>query len=418
MTGGLKMNNRVVVTGMGVISPIGTGKDVFWENIKAGKCGISHIESFDTSNFKVKVAGEVKDFEVTDFIKKKEAKRMDRFTHFAIAASQLAVADAKLTINDENSENVGVYLGSGIGGLITIEQNAEKLVSVGADRISPFFIPMSISNMAAGNVSIALGVKGSCLTYNTACASSASAIGEALKELRAGYHDVIIAGGAEASISKLGIGGFQAMTALCESDDPMRASIPFDKERSGFVMSEGAAMLVLETLEHATSRGATIYAEILGYGSTSDSHHITTPAPGGEGGARAIKMALKDANLSPEDISYINAHGTSTPYNDIFETAAIKTALGEHAYKVPVSSTKSMTGHLLGAAGGIESIVCVEALKNDYVPATVNIDELDPLCDLDYVPKEGRYQPVNYALTNSLGFGGHNATLIFGKYKG
>ncbi|MDK2868185.1 MAG: 3-oxoacyl-[acyl-carrier-protein] synthase [Clostridiales bacterium] len=411
------MKNRVVVTGMGTVSPIGTGRKNFWDAVMAGKCGISPIESFDTENFKVKVSGEVKDFVVTDYINKKEAKRMDRFTHFAIAASKLAVEDAKLEITDDNAENIGVYLGSGIGGLSTIEENAAKLTNVGADRISPFFIPMSISNMAAGNVSIALGVKGSCLTYNTACASSASAIGEALKELRDGYHDVIIAGGAEASISKLGIGGFQAMTALCEAHDPMRASIPFDKDRSGFVMSEGAAMLVLETLEHAQKRGATIYAEVLGYGSTSDSHHITTPAPGGEGGARAIKRALHDAGLAPEQISYINAHGTSTPYNDIFETAAIKAAFGDYAYQLPVSSTKSMTGHLLGAAGGIESMVCVEAILNDYVPPTINLQELDPLCDLDYVPNEGRHQPVQYALTNSLGFGGHNATLIFGKFE-
>ncbi|GAU78211.1 beta-ketoacyl-ACP synthase II [Fusibacter sp. 3D3] len=412
------MNNRVVVTGMGVVSPIGAGKDTFLKNIKAGTCGISLIESFDTANFKVKCAGEIKDFVVTDYINKKDAKRMDRFTHFAIAASQLAVQDSNLTIDDDNAQAVGVYLGSGIGGLITIEENSEKLITKGADRMSPFFIPMSISNMAAGNVSIALGVKGSCLTYNTACASSASAIGEAFKDLRCGYHDVIIAGGSEASISALGIGGFQAMTALNESHDPMRASIPFDKERSGFVMSEGAAMLVLETLEHAQKRGATIYAELVGYGSTSDSHHITTPAPGGEGGARAMKMALKDAGITPEEVGYINAHGTSTPYNDIFETAAIKSAFGDYAYKVPVSSTKSMTGHLLGAAGAIESIVCIHSIMDSFVPPTINFTEADELCDLDYVPNVGRNQEVTYALTNSLGFGGHNATLIFRKFKG
>lgn len=412
------MSNRVVVTGMGVVSPIGAGKDTFLKNIKAGTCGISLIESFDTENFKVKCAGEIKDFVVTDYINKKDAKRMDRFTHFAIAASKLAVQDSNLTINDDNAQSVGVYLGSGIGGLITIEENCDKLINKGADRMSPFFIPMSISNMAAGNVSIALGVKGSCLTYNTACASSASAIGEAFKDLRCGYHDVIIAGGSEASISALGIGGFQAMTALNESHDPMRASIPFDKDRSGFVMSEGAAMLVLETLEHAQKRGATIYAELVGYGSTSDSHHITTPAPGGEGGARAIKMALKDAGIAPEEIGYINAHGTSTPYNDIFETAAIKSAFGDYAYKVPVSSTKSMTGHLLGAAGAIESIVCINSIMDSFIPPTINFTEPDELCDLDYVPNVGRNQEVNFALTNSLGFGGHNATLIFGKFKG
>lgn len=412
------MNHRVVVTGIGIVSPIGSGVDTFWESIKAGKCGISHIESFDTTNFKVKCAGEIKDYDPTQTINKKEAKRMDRFTHFAITASKFAVEDAKLEINDDNAERIGVYLGNGIGGLITIEETAEKLMTKGADRISPFFIPMSISNLAAGNVSIELGIKGSCLTYNTACASSASAIGEALKDLRCGYHDIILAGGTEASISALGIGGFQAMTALCEETDPMRASIPFDKDRSGFVMAEGAAMLVLENLEHAKARGAKIYAELVGYGSTSDSHHITTPAPGGEGGARAMKMAIKNAGLVPTDIDYINAHGTSTPYNDIFETAAIKATFGDYAYKIPVSSTKSMTGHLLGAAGGIESAVCSLAVLEDYVPATINFNEADPLCDLDYVPNVGRKQTVKYALTNSLGFGGHNASLIFAKYEG
>lgn len=412
------MNHRVVVTGIGIVSPIGSGVETFWDSIKAGKCGISHIESFDTTNFKVKCAGEIKDYDPTQTINKKEAKRMDRFTHFAITASKFAVEDAKLEIGDDNAERIGVYLGNGIGGLITIEETAEKLMTKGADRISPFFIPMSISNLAAGNVSIELGIKGSCLTYNTACASSASAIGEALKDLRCGYHDIILAGGTEASISALGIGGFQAMTALCEETDPMRASIPFDKDRSGFVMAEGAAMLVLENLEHAKARGAKIYAELVGYGSTSDSHHITTPAPGGEGGARAMKMAIKNAGLEPTDIDYINAHGTSTPYNDIFETAAIKATFGDYAYKIPVSSTKSMTGHLLGAAGGIESAVCSLAVLEDYVPATINFNEADPLCDLDYVPNVGRKQTVKYALTNSLGFGGHNASLIFAKYEG
>lgn len=412
------MNHRVVVTGIGIVSPIGSGVETFWDSIKAGKCGISHIESFDTTNFKVKCAGEIKDYDPTQTINKKEAKRMDRFTHFAITASKFAVEDAKLEINDDNAERIGVYLGNGIGGLITIEETAEKLMTKGADRISPFFIPMSISNLAAGNVSIELGIKGSCLTYNTACASSASAIGEALKDLRCGYHDIILAGGTEASISALGIGGFQAMTALCEATDPMRASIPFDKDRSGFVMAEGSAMLVLENLEHAKARGAKIYAELVGYGSTSDSHHITTPAPGGEGGARAMKMAIKNAGLVPTDIDYINAHGTSTPYNDIFETAAIKATFGDYAYKIPVSSTKSMTGHLLGAAGGIESAVCSLAVLEDYVPATINFNEADPLCDLDYVPNVGRKQTVKYALTNSLGFGGHNASLIFAKYEG
>lgn len=411
------MNHRVVVTGLGIVSPIGIGVENFWKSIQDGVCGIGKIESFDTSNFKVKVAGEIKNYDPTETINKKDAKRMDRFTHFAITASKLAVADANLEIHDQNADRVGIYLGNGIGGLITIEETAAKMMEKGVDRISPFFIPMSIANLAAGNVSIELGIKGSCLTYNTACASSANAIGEALKDLRCGYHDVILAGGTEASISQMGIGGFQAMTALCESEDPMRASIPFDKDRSGFVMAEGAAMLVLETLEHATKRGAKIYAELVGYGTTSDSHHITTPAPNGEGGARAMKMAIQNAGLSPEDINYINAHGTSTPYNDIFETAAIKTTFGEKAYQIPVSSTKSMTGHLLGAAGGIESAVCALAVTHDYIPATINFTEADPLCDLDYVPNVGRKQIVKHALTNSLGFGGHNASLIFSKFE-
>ncbi len=410
------MKNRVVITGIGVVSPIGSQVETFWDALKEGRCGIKHIQSFNTESFKVKCAGEITDFDPSIYINKKEAKRMDRSTQFAIAASQLAVKDANLTIDDSNAERIGIYMGCGIGGLLTIQENAEKLVTKGADRLSPFFIPMAISNMAAGNVSIDLGVKGSCLTYNTACASSASAIGEALKELRYGTHEVILAGGTEASISELGIGGFQAMTALCESHDPMRASIPFDVERSGFVMAEGAAMLVLETLDHALARKATIYAELVGYGSTSDSHHITTPAPGGEGGVRAMKMAIRDAGISPDDIDYINAHGTSTPYNDIFETAAIKATFGERAYRLPVSSTKSMTGHLLGAAGVIEAAVCALAVKNDFVPATIHLGETDPLCDLDYVPNVGRALNVDYALTNSLGFGGHNATLIIKKY--
>lgn len=411
------MNHRVVVTGLGIVSPIGIGVENFWKSIQDGVCGIGKIESFDTTNFKVKVAGEIKNYDPTETINKKDSKRMDRFTHFAITASKLAVADANLEIHDQNADRVGIYLGNGIGGLITIEETAAKMMEKGVDRISPFFIPMSIANLAAGNVSIELGIKGSCLTYNTACASSANAIGEALKDLRCGYHDIILAGGTEASISQMGIGGFQAMTALCESEDPMRASMPFDKDRSGFVMAEGAAMLVLETLEHATKRGAKIYAELVGYGTTSDSHHITTPAPNGEGGARAMKMAIQNAGLSPEDISYINAHGTSTPYNDIFETAAIKTTFGEKAYQIPVSSTKSMTGHLLGAAGGIESAVCALAVTHDYIPATINFTEADPLCDLDYVPNVGRKQTVKHALTNSLGFGGHNASLIFSKFE-
>ncbi|MDN5353202.1 MAG: 3-oxoacyl-[acyl-carrier-protein] synthase [Clostridiales bacterium] len=412
------MKNRVVITGLGVISPIGIGKSAFWNNVQLGKCGIDKIESFDTSTFKVKVAGEIKDFDVVNFINKKEAGRMDRFTQFAIAASKLAVEDAELTIDETNAEHIGVYMGNGIGGLATIESNEKKYMERGVGRISPFFIPMTISNMAAGNVSIALGIKGTCLTYNTACASAASAIGEALRAIQYGDADVILAGGAEASITELGIGGFQAMTALCESEDPTRASIPFDKDRSGFVMSEGAAILVLERYEHAIQRKARIYAEVIGYGSTSDAHHITTPAPGGEGAARAIKKAIADAGLSTTDISYINAHGTSTPYNDTFETAAIKAAFGDLAYKIPVSSTKSMTGHLLGAAGAVEAAICALSVLNDYIPPTIGLEEPGEECDLDYVPKVGRNVPVNYALSNSLGFGGHNVTLAFGKFKG
>lgn len=413
----MNMKKRVVITGMGAVSPIGNDIETFWESIKETKPGIDFITGFDASEIKVNVAGEVKGFDPVQYIDKKEAKRMDRYTQFAIAASKQAFEDSGLEQADYNPERMGVIVGSGIGGLGTIEEQAGKLQSRGPKRISPFFIPMSIVNMASGNVAIALGAKGLCNTVVTACASGTNAVGEAFRNLQYGYADIIVAGGTEAAVTLLGVAGFEAMTALSTKDDPSRASIPFDVERDGFVMAEGSGMMVLETLEHAKARNAKIYGEIVGYGFTCDAHHITAPAPGGEGGARAMKLAIEDAGINPSDVSYINAHGTSTPYNDKFETQAIKTAFGEAARDIPVSSTKSMTGHMLGAAGAIEAIVCAKALQEGFVPATAGLAKPDPECDLDYVPGKGRQQELSYALSNSLGFGGHNASIILKKWE-
>jgi len=413
----MNMKKRVVITGMGAVSPIGNDIETFWESIKETKPGIDFITGFDASEIKVSVAGEVKGFDPVQYIDKKEAKRMDRYTQFAIAASKQAFEDSGLEKADYNPERMGVIVGSGIGGLGTIEEQAGKLQSRGPKRISPFFIPMSIVNMASGNVAIALGAKGLCNTVVTACASGTNALGEAFRNLQYGYADIIIAGGTEAAVTLLGVAGFEAMTALSTKDDPSRASIPFDVERDGFVMAEGSGMMVLETLEHAKARNAKIYGEIAGYGFTCDAHHITAPAPGGEGGARAMKLAIEDAGIKPSDVSYINAHGTSTPYNDKFETQAIKTAFGEAARDIPVSLTKSMTGHMLGAAGAIEAIVCAKALQEGFVPATAGLVKPDPECDLDYVPGKGRQQELSYALSNSLGFGGHNASIILKKWE-
>lgn len=410
------MKNRVVITGMGSITPVGNDVNTFWNSIKEGKCGIDKITAFDASDYKVELAAEVKDFDVTKYIDKREARRLDKFSQFAMVAADEAMKDAGLNEGSFNNERFGVIVGSGIGGIATIEEQHKKLMEKGPGRISPFFIPMIISNMAAGNIAIKYGAKGICTTVVTACATGTNAIGDAFHNIRNGISDVIIAGGAEASITPLSMAGFISLTALSTSSDPNRASIPFDKERDGFVMGEGAGIVILESLEHALKRNAKIYAEITGYGSTCDAYHITSPSPNGEGGARAMKLAIDDSGIKEEEISYINAHGTSTPYNDKFETAAIKTVFGDTAYKIPVSSTKSMTGHLLGAAGAIEAIICAKALEEGFLPPTVGYKVPDEECDLDYVPNVGRSAELKYAMSNSLGFGGHNATIVLKKW--
>ena len=410
------MRNRVVITGMGAVTPIGNDVESFWNSIKEGKCGIGEITKFDTTAHKVKLGAQVKDFDVSQYMDRREARRMDTFCHYAMVAADEAVKDSGLNGENINVERFGVIVGSGIGGLETIEEQHKKLMEKGPGRISPFFIPMIISNMAAGNIAIKHGAKGICSTVVTACATATHSIGEAFHMIREGKADAIIAGGAEASITPLAMAGFESLTALSTSTDPLRASIPFDKERDGFVMGEGAGIVVLESLEHALKRNAKIYAEVTGYGATCDAYHMTSPAPNGEGGARAMKLAIMDSGIKEEEISYINAHGTSTPYNDKFETAAIKTVFGENAYKIPVSSTKSMTGHLLGAAGGIETIICVKALEEGFIPATIGYKVPDEECDLDIVPNEGRKQELKYAMSNSLGFGGHNSTVVVKKW--
>jgi len=412
------MKKRVVVTGMGVISPIGNDIASFWNGLLEGKSGVDYITQFDTSDYSVKIAAEVKNFNPEDFIEKKEIRRLDRFTQFAIAASQMALADSKLAINDENAERVGVYIGSGIGGLKTIEEQHNVLLEKGPKRISPFFIPMLISNMASGQVSILTGAKGPNSAPVSACATGTHAIGDAYLMIERGDADVMITGGTEATITPLAVGGFASMRALStRNEEPTRASRPFERDRDGFVMGEGCGVLILESLEHALERGAQIYAEVIGYGATGDAHHLTAPAPGGEGAARAMKIAIKRANIQPEEVDYINAHGTSTDLNDKFETMAIKGAFGEHAYKLLVSSTKSVTGHLLGAAGAVEGIAIALALKNGIIPPTINYENADPDCDLDYVPNQARKQNIKVALSNSLGFGGHNATIVMKKYE-
>jgi 3-oxoacyl-[acyl-carrier-protein] synthase II len=411
------MSNRVVITGVGVVSPIGNTKEAFWNSLKEGKCGIDKITRFDISEgYEVSVAGEVKDFDPSKYIDKKEQRRLDLFSQFAIYAAKEAIKDAGLDMEKEDPFEVGVSIGSGIGGLMTIENEARKLVEKGARRVSPFFVPMSIANMAAGNVSIYVGAKGICRTIVTACSSATDSIGDAYSVLKEGRNQVVLAGGAEASITPLGIAGFQSLQALSKSSDPLRASIPFDKERNGFVMGEGAGVLVLETLEHALKRGAHIIAEVVGYGATGDAYHITSPSPNGEGGARAMAQALKQAGIEPQQVDYINAHGTSTEYNDKFETAAIKKVFGENT-KVAISSTKSMTGHLLGAAGAIEAIAIAKALEEGFIPPTIGYKVPDEECNLDYVPNVGREAKLTYALSNSLGFGGHNGTILFKKWE-
>ena len=408
---------RVVITGMGTVNPLGNSVEESWKKVKAGACGIGRITQFDTTDFSVKLAGEVKDLDVEEILGKKETKRMDRFTQLSMVAAKEAVENSGLDFTKENTNRCGVIVSSGIGGLTTIQNEHAKGMEKGYGRISPFFIPMVISNMAAGQIAIAHGLHGMCSCVVTACASSNNAIGDAFHHIRDGYADVMLAGGGESCINELGVGGFAALKALNTTEDPNRASIPFDKERNGFVMGEGAGVLVLEEYEHAKKRGATIYGEIAGYGSNCDAYHITAPNPEGTGGAACMKLALEDASMKPEDIDYINAHGTSTHLNDSGETKAIKLAFGDHAKNLMVSSTKSMTGHLLGGAGAVEAIFTCLALYHDFVPATIHYQVPDEECDLDIVPNEGRNCTIRAAISNALGFGGHNASILLKKYQ-
>jgi len=408
---------RVVVTGVGAITPIGNNPVEFWEGLQSGRNGIGPITLFDPAQHKCRIAGEVKGFDPQQYMDGKEAKRMDRFAQFGVAASLQAIADAQFAINELNAEQVGVMLGTGIGGIKVLEEQQTIYLNRGPDRCSPFMVPMMIANMAAGLTAIHIGAKGPNSCPVTACAAGSNAIGEAFRLIQYGYAQAMICGGAEAAVTPLSVAGFASMRALSfRNDDPTHASRPFDRDRDGFVMGEGSGILLLEELGHALSRKAKIYAEIVGYGMTCDAYHMTGIAPQGEGAARAIALCLKDAEIKPEQVSYINAHGTSTPVNDPSETAAIKTALGEAAYKVAISSTKSMTGHLLGGSGGIEAVATVMAIANDRVPPTINLENPDPECDLDYIPNQSRAQTVNVALSNSFGFGGHNVTLAFKKY--
>ena len=403
---------------MGVITPIGIGKENFWSALLAGKNGIGKITRFDATDLSAQIAGEVPDFDPVQFIDKKELKRMDRYTQFALAATKLAIEDSKLELEKIDGDRAGVFIGSGIGGMETLHTQYEKVFTKGASRISPFFIPMAITNMAAGNVAIAFNLRGACECVVTACASGTNAIGDSFHLIQRGDADLMFAGGSEAAISPAGVAGFAAMKALCSdhNDDPAHASRPFDKNRSGFVMGEGAGIILLEELEHAKNRGAKIYAEIVGYGRNDDAYHITTPAPGGISQAKCMKLALDDAGLKPEEIDYINAHGTSTHFNDKGETEAIKNLFGEHAYKIPVSSTKSMTGHMLGAAGGVEAVATVLSIENNIVHPTINYETPDEGLDLNYVPNVAQKHEVNTAISNSFGFGGHNACVVFKKF--
>ena len=408
---------RAVITGMGVVSPLGSEVKVFWDRIKAGKSGIRKITKFDTSAFECRIAGEVVDLELDRFIPKKEQRRLDEFSLFAMAAAKMAMADSGLDVKSENTEKIGVVLGSGVGGIQTLEVQHSVLMERGPSRCSPFMIPQMIINIAGGLIAIEFNLKGPNYSVVSACASGTHSIGDALRLIQRGDADVMIAGGAEGCVSKLGVAGFCALRALSTShnDDPEHASRPFEKNRDGFVMGDGAALLVLEEMEHAKRRGARIYAELAGFGMSCDAFHMTAPSDDGDGAARAMKLAMSDASLTPADIDYINAHGTSTELNDKIETKAIKGALGERAHKVMVSSTKSMTGHLLGAAGALESVVCALALQDGVVPPTINYVTPDPECDLDYVPNTARQTPVRACLNNSFGFGGHNACLLFKK---
>ncbi len=414
----MSASGRVVITGMGVVSPCGNTLPLFWKSLCEGVSGTGPITCFDCAKFPSRIAGEIKEFD-SSFLGRKELKRMDRFVQFAVVAAKFAFDDAQMDLDKEDRDQIGVLIGSGIGGIYTIETEHTTMLQRGPDRLSPFFIPMLIVNMAPGQVSIQFGLRGPNLAVATACATATHAIGEAARILRTGDAQVMVAGGSEAAITPLGIGGFCAMRALStRNDEPKRASRPFDAQRNGFVMSEGAGIVVLETLEHALSRGARIHAELVGYGLSGDAYHMTSPTPGGEGAARCMEMALRNAKLNKEDLSYINAHGTSTELNDKFETEAIKKVFGARAYTLPVSSTKSMTGHLLGAAGGVELIASVLAVEHNIIPPTINYENPDPECDLDYVPNTAREAVVETAMSNSLGFGGHNTSLVVKKFRG
>mgnify|MGYP000306123278 CR=1 FL=1 len=411
------MKNRVVVTGMGAITPIGNDVETFWKGLKEKKVGIGPITCFDTADYKAKLAAQVKDFDPKQYMDPKAAKRMERFAQFAVAAAKEALEDAGIRMEKEDPYRVGVSVGSGIGSLQSIEREYKKLLDKGPGRVNPLLVPMMIGNMAAGNVSIQFGLKGKSINVVTACATGTHSIGEAFRSIQYGEAEVMVAGGTEASITPLGVAGFTALTALSTSSDPLRASIPFDKERNGFVMGEGSGIVVLESLDHALARGAKIYAELAGYGATSDAYHITSPAEDGNGAAKAMEAAMADGGVRPEEIDYINAHGTGTHHNDLFETKAVKLALGDHAYDVHMNSTKSMVGHLLGAAGGVEFIACVKSIGEGFIHATAGLEIDDEECDLNYTKGNGVKAEVRYAISNSLGFGGHNATLIVKKFE-
>ena len=411
------MKRRVVITGMGAVTPIGNDVETFWDAVKKGVTGIGPITKFDTTEYKVKLAAEVKGFVAKERMDFKTAKRMELFSQYAVVAAMEAFAQAGIDMTKENPYRAGVSIGSGIGGLSIMESEHEKILTKGPTRVNPFLIPMMISNMAAGNVAIALGLKGKCVNVVTACATGSHSIGDALRAIQYGDADIMVAGGTESAITPIGVAGFSALTALTTSTDPNHASIPFDKERSGFVIGEGAGVVVLEELEHAKQRGARILAEVSGYGATCDAFHITSPSEDGEGAAMAMRLAMEEAGIHPEEVSYINAHGTSTHHNDLFETRAIKKAFGDAAGQLYINSTKSMTGHLLGAAGAVECIVCVKSILDGYIHATVNSKESEEECDLNYMFGKGICKEVNYAMSNSLGFGGHNASLLIAKYR-
>lgn len=411
------MKRRVVITGMGAITPIGNNVESFWNGLKEKKVGIGPITQFDPTDFKAKLAGEVKDFNPKDYMNPKAARRMERFSQFAVAASKEALEMSGIDMEKEDPYRIGISMGSGIGSLQAIEREYKKLLEKGPGRINPLLVPMMICNMAAGNVGIQFGLKGKCINVVTACATGTHSIGEAFRSIQYGEVDMMVAGGTEASITPLGVGGFAALTALTTSEDPLRASIPFDEDRSGFVMGEGSGAVILEELEHAIARNADIYGEIVGYGATCDAYHITSPAEDGSGAARAMKNALEDGGITPEQVDYINAHGTSTHHNDLFETIAIKKAFGDHAKNVKINSTKSMVGHLLGAAGGVEFITCIKSIGDGFVHATAGLQNEGEGCDLNYTKGEGISCDITYAISNSLGFGGHNASILVKKFE-